>query len=249
VPLVRVVDVDAASPEVRTAYERMATYAAGGLPGVRPRTSPLLGTLAHHPPLLHQHIDELTEVLADGALTRRTKETLVVAYSIANGCRYCTTNHAGTLRTRFGFTDAMLVELGATVAHVAGLLAYGQLARTGLVPEAGGERLREVVRLFGEAPRWYRALAASPATFERVWRREQILLSAPGLDAVTRALVGLVVSAHRADDEGLAWFAGQARRQGCSDEALQEAAAVVLLFARVNQFTIGMLLEPLSRQP
>ena len=145
---------------------------------------------------------------------------------MASGCRYCTTNHAAALRARFGFSDAMLVELGAAVAQASSAVAAWHLRRAGIAGVLGDGPAREIA----DAPGGF----GSPA--------------APALDDKTRALVGLAVASCLGAEEVMASYAGLARRRGATEAELREAAAVVLLFARVNQFTMGMLLEPVSRR-
>ncbi len=70
--------------------------------------------LAHRPEYLAATWAKLKEVMAEGALDRRTKEIIAVAVSATNACRYCLQSHTDALRS-LGVGDAELVELMAVV--------------------------------------------------------------------------------------------------------------------------------------
>jgi AhpD family alkylhydroperoxidase len=70
--------------------------------------------LAADPALLKRTWETQKEVLAPGALDRRTKELIYLAVSVTNGCSYGIACHT-TLARAAGMTEAMFGELMAVV--------------------------------------------------------------------------------------------------------------------------------------
>lgn len=109
-PLVKRVEGDEASAEVRAVYDDIR----------KTRGSDFLNNfwkvLAHDPATLVRMWANVKQVMAPGALDPLTKEMIYVAVSATNGCEYCTHSHTAGARAK-GMTDAMLAE----VLAVAGL--------------------------------------------------------------------------------------------------------------------------------
>jgi AhpD family alkylhydroperoxidase len=107
--IVRLVEYQDASPEVRAVYDDI----------MRTRHVDWINNfwkaLASHPPTLRRTWESLKEVMGAGALDALTKEMIYLAVSATNNCEYCTYSHTAGAR-RAGMTDAMLGELMAVVA-------------------------------------------------------------------------------------------------------------------------------------
>jgi AhpD family alkylhydroperoxidase len=70
--------------------------------------------LANDPALLRRIWDNVSQVMAPGALDPLVKEMIYVAVSATNGCEYCTHSHTAAARAK-GMSDAMFAELLAVV--------------------------------------------------------------------------------------------------------------------------------------
>ena len=92
---IKPLEYDEASPEARVVYDEIKT-AFGMVPN-------LFKVAAHFPPLLKANWDKVKAVLMQGALTRKTKESIAVLVSQDNSCNYCVKGHVG-----------MLVSIGIT---------------------------------------------------------------------------------------------------------------------------------------
>src|ERR1700693_1819831 len=107
-PTVPLIEVDAASPEVRAVFDDIR----------RTRNTDFINNfwraLANHPPTLKRTWESLKQVMAPGALDPLTKEMIYLAVSATNGCEYCTYSHTAAAR-KAGMTEAMRSELMAVV--------------------------------------------------------------------------------------------------------------------------------------
>ena len=106
--MVRLIEYDAASPEVRAVYDDiMATRRTDWI-------NNFWKALANDPPTLRRTWESIKEVMAPGALDPLTKELIYLAVSASNGCAYCIASH-GAAAKREGMTREMLGELMAVV--------------------------------------------------------------------------------------------------------------------------------------
>jgi AhpD family alkylhydroperoxidase len=105
---VKLIEYEAASPEVRAVYDDiMATRQIDWI-------NNFWKALALQPELLRRTWQGVKAVTAPGALDPLVKEMLYVAVSVTNGCKYCINSHTATARKK-GMTDEMLAELMAVV--------------------------------------------------------------------------------------------------------------------------------------
>ena len=106
--LMKAIEYSQASAEVRAVYDDI----------MRTRRSDWINNfwkvLANDPALLRRIWDNVSEVMAPGALDPLVKEMIYVAVSATNGCEYCTHSHTAAARAR-GMSDAMFAELLAVV--------------------------------------------------------------------------------------------------------------------------------------
>jgi len=107
-PMVRMVEYEEASPEVRAVYDDiMATRKTDWV-------NNFWKVLASHPPTMKRMWENVKQVMAPGTLDPLVKEMIYVAVSVTNGCEYCIHSHTAAARAR-GLTDAQLAELLAVV--------------------------------------------------------------------------------------------------------------------------------------
>lgn len=149
--LVRMVEYEDASPEVRAVYDDIMASR-----NVKWITN-FWKTIAHDPALLKQTWAMVKAATDPGALDALTKEMIYIAVSATNGCEYCVTSHTASAR-RAGMTEEMFGELMAVVAaaNATNRLADGYLievdeklkyaARGEKPPKAPAKRKRPVRR-------------------------------------------------------------------------------------------------------
>ena len=118
--MVRLIDYDEASAEIRAIYDDIMTTRRIDW------INNFWKALANDPPMLRRTWESIKEVMAPGALDPLTKELIYLAVSASNGCAYCTASHAAAAK-RAGMTHEMLAELMAVVgmANETNALANG----------------------------------------------------------------------------------------------------------------------------
>jgi AhpD family alkylhydroperoxidase len=99
-------------------------------------------------------------------------------------------------------------------------------------------------------PLFWRVLATSPGLLESVWINLKAIMHpeaagrAPRLDARTREIIALAVSATNACPYCINSHTAALRKQGVDDETLGEIMAVVGLFNLTNSLANGYQVEP-----
>lgn len=107
--LVRSVEYEEASPEVRAVYDDiMATRKVTSI-------NNFWKVLACDPAMLKRTWEEVRDVMAPGTLDALTKELIYIAVSATNNCEYCSYSHTASARKQ-GMSDAMLAEVLAVTA-------------------------------------------------------------------------------------------------------------------------------------
>ena len=106
--MVRLIEYDEASAEIRAVYDDIMTTRGTNW------INNFWKALANHPPSLRRTWESIKEVMAPGALDPVTKELLYLAVSASNGCSYCIASHAAAAK-REGMTPEMLGEVLAVV--------------------------------------------------------------------------------------------------------------------------------------
>lgn len=106
--MVKMVEYDQATPEVRAVYDDiMVTRKSDWI-------NNFWKVLASHPPTLVRMWENVKQVMSAGSLDPLTKEMIYVAVSATNNCEYCSYSHTASARAK-GMTDAMFAELLAVV--------------------------------------------------------------------------------------------------------------------------------------
>ena len=104
----RLIEYEAASPEVRAVYDDIKQHR--NIPDV----NNFWKVIANHPPTLKRTWEDLKAIMGPGALDPLVKEMLYLAVSVAHGCEYCIASHTAAAKKR-GMTDEMLGEVLAVV--------------------------------------------------------------------------------------------------------------------------------------
>jgi AhpD family alkylhydroperoxidase len=107
-PIVQLVEIEDASPEVRAVYDEIMK--ARGTDWI----NNFWKVLAHDPKLLKRTWESVREVMGPGALDPLTKEMIYIAVSATNNCEYCTFSHTAAARAK-GMSEAQLMEVMAVV--------------------------------------------------------------------------------------------------------------------------------------
>jgi AhpD family alkylhydroperoxidase len=106
--MVRLIEYDEASAEVRAVYDDIMTTRSTDW------INNFWKALANDPPTLRRTWESIKEVMAPGTLDPLTKELIYLAVSASNGCAYCIASH-GAAGKKQGMTPEMLGELMAIV--------------------------------------------------------------------------------------------------------------------------------------
>jgi len=106
--MVRLIEYDEGSPEVRAVYDDIMR--TRGIDWI----NNFWKALANDPATLRRTWESIKEVMAPGALDTLTKELIYLAVSASNGCPYCIASHGAAARKQ-GMTPEMLGELMAIV--------------------------------------------------------------------------------------------------------------------------------------
>jgi AhpD family alkylhydroperoxidase len=106
--MVKKVEYEVASPEVKAVYDDIMTSRKVDW------INNFWKVLATHPPTLKRIWNAVQEVMAPGKLDPLTKEMIYVAVSVTNNCEYCIHSHTAAARKK-GMTDEMFAELQAIV--------------------------------------------------------------------------------------------------------------------------------------
>jgi len=104
VALVKLIEYEDASPDVRAVYDDIMTSRKVDW------INNFWKALASDPATLKRTWESVKEVMAPGALDPLTKELIYIAVSVTNNCAYCINSHTASAR-KAGMTDAQFAEL------------------------------------------------------------------------------------------------------------------------------------------
>ena len=90
---------------------------------------------------------------------------------------------------------------------------------------------------------FWKALAADPPTLRRTWESVKQVMSAGELDAVTKEMIYLAVSATNQCGYCIASHTAAARKAGMSDRMFAEVMAVVGMANETNRLASGYQVE------
>src|SRR5437868_84866 len=90
---------------------------------------------------------------------------------------------------------------------------------------------------------FWKALAHDPATLRRTWQSVKEVMAPGALDAVTKEMLYLAVSASNQCGYCIASHTAAARKAGMSDEMLSELMAVVGMANESNRLASGYQVE------
>ena len=118
--MVRLIEYDDASAEVRAVYDDIMTTRSTDW------INNFWKALANDPATLRRTWESIKEVMAPGAIDPLVKEMIYLAVSVSNGCGYCIASHTAAAR-KAGMTDAMFSEVMAVtgMANETNRLANG----------------------------------------------------------------------------------------------------------------------------
>ena len=90
---------------------------------------------------------------------------------------------------------------------------------------------------------FWKALASHPPTLRRTWESVKEVMAPGALDALTKEMLYLAVSASNGCDYCIASHTASARKQGMTDEMLGELLAVVGMANETNRLADGYQVE------
>ena len=90
---------------------------------------------------------------------------------------------------------------------------------------------------------FWKALARDPATLRRMWESIKAIMAPGALDAVTKEMIYLAISATNGCGYCIASHTAGARKAGMTDEMLRELMAVVGMANETNSLANGFQVE------
>ena len=90
---------------------------------------------------------------------------------------------------------------------------------------------------------FWKALAADPATLKRTWEASKQVMAPGALDALTKEMIYLAVSASNQCGYCIASHTAAARKKGMTDTMFQELMAVVGRANETNRLAAGYQVE------
>ena len=106
--LVKLIEYEDASPEVRAVYDDIMTSRKVDW------INNFWKALASDPATLKRTWESIKQVMAPGALDPLTKELIYIAVSVTNGCDYCINSHTAAVQ-KLGLDNEGLGEVLAVV--------------------------------------------------------------------------------------------------------------------------------------
>gem|GEM_PF-62110 len=242
--LVQFIEYEEASPEVRAVYDDiLATRGLERVPNV-------WKAFACNPALLREVWEGLKETMRPGRMDGLAKELVAIAVSASNGCAYCLNSHVAQAR-KLGLDDALLGELMAVVGALNRTNAL--VGALSLVPPLAYEEAPPEVRAVYDdilatrglerVPAIWRSFACHPPLLREVWEGLKEAMRPGRIDALTKEMIAIAVSATNGCRICLESHVAQARGQGLDDALLGELMAVVGAFNRTNALVEGLQVE------
>ena len=111
-------------------------------------------------------------------------------------------------------------------------------------------RVREIfedirrTKQIGHVPRFWRTLATYPPLLEQTWEKLKSAMAPGRLDALTKEMIALAVSATNGCSYCIQSHTAAARKLGLDDEGLGELLAVVATFNATNALADAYQIEP-----
>lgn len=253
-PLVKLVDEETATPEIKELFldaRRLVAPVINNVKLEKIKLTAFSRAMANVPAFLRSHTHEYSYVMAKGTLPKITKEILAFTVSMTNGCPYCATSHASLVRY-LGLGDQEIAELASVVGHISGLNAFEH----GCLMDAHGVQeifavespddaplLEEIEQTLGFLPNYYKVMARDPKFLECIWEREQATMLSGKIDRITKELVAYSTSATNRAQYSVAVHIRILKQLGLTDRQLFEALQVTNTLNRSNKFSEGLRIE------
>jgi len=98
-------------------------------------------------------------------------------------------------------------------------------------------------RKTGHVTNFWKAIAHDPATLKQTWEATKQIMAAGALDALTKELIYVAISASNLCDYCIAAHTFAARKKGMTDAMFNEMMAVVGLASSNNRLVAGYQVE------
>lgn len=98
-------------------------------------------------------------------------------------------------------------------------------------------------RGISEVPNFWKTIASDPATLARLWQSLKQVMAPGALDARTKEMIAVAVSATNGCGYCVRSHTAQARKHGMTDAMLAELLAVTALFNETNRLVFGYQVE------
>ncbi len=215
-----------------------------------PNMTPSSRALGLRPSILMGDHAELTHVMATRSLLNAQKRMIALAVAAVKAASYELYAHTHALQREYGLDSGQIVELVATIAHVASINTF-ERAITAFNDNAplraqdpSTPVLVEVRQRLGSVPRYFLYMASDPKFAKIVLDREVATVHEGEVSRLNKELVAYATSVVNDGRLSIVYRAEALRGLGMTNEQLFEATTVVSIFAKNSAFSTALQLEP-----
>lgn len=216
--------------------------------------TPTSRALGLRPSILISSQQELAHVMAARTLPNLQKRMIALAVAAAKGASYELHAHTRSLQREYAVDDGQIVELIATVAHIAGINTFENAisAFNDIAPMRSHDLstpvLVEVRAKLGSVPRYFQYMAGDPLYAKIVLDREMATIREGEVSRLNKELVAYATSLVNDGKLSIAYRADVLRQLGATNEQVFEATTVTSIYATGCAFSTGLQLDP-AQQP
>jgi alkylhydroperoxidase/carboxymuconolactone decarboxylase family protein YurZ len=208
--------------------------------------------LGLRPSILIGEHQELAHIMAKRGLLNLQNHMIGLAVAAARSAPYELYTHTRSLQLDYGLDGGQIVELAATVAHVASINVFETaIAAFNDNPpmrpqEPSSPVLVEVRQKLGSVPRYFLYMATDPKYAKIVLDREIATVHEGEVSRLNKELVAYATSVVNDGKLSMLYRAEVLRGLGMTNEQLFEVTTVVSIFVKNASFTTALQLEPTS---
>jgi len=215
-----------------------------------PNMSASTRALGLRPSILIGDHQELAHIMAKRGLLNLQNHMVGLAVAAARSAAYELHSHTRSLQLVYGMDSGQIVELAATVAHVASINVFENAiaAFNDNAPlralEPSSPVLGEVRQKLGSIPRYFLYMANDPKYTKIVLDREVATIHEGEVSRLNKELVAYATSVVNDGKLSMHYRAEVLRGLGMTNEQLFEVTTVVSIFVKNASFTTALQLDP-----
>jgi len=215
-----------------------------------PAMTPTTRALGLRPSILMGNHQELAHVMATRSLLNLQKRMIALAVAAAKSAPYELYAHTRGLQREYGLDSGAIVELVATIAHVASINTFEKAigAFNDNAPmraqDPSSPVLGEVRAKLGSTPRYFLYMATDPVYARIILEREISTVHEGEVSRLNKELVAYATSVVNDGRMSMTYRAEALRQLGATNDQIFEATTVISIFAKNCSFSTGLQLEP-----